>query len=146
MRPDDSVLDVGCGIGAIVPFMPPCVYKGIDLVSQSVEEARQSYPDLSFECANLTDITDKYDWVFLIAITASIPMPEVLIKKAWELSTKGMIVDFLDPCKDHRDYLNTFKMGACTDLFLEMGAQRIELYPTRNLWNVFVVHKAPFWL
>ncbi|QTA86277.1 SAM-dependent methyltransferase domain-containing protein [Desulfonema magnum] len=126
--------------------MPPCVYKGIDLVSQSVEEARQSYPDLSFECANLTDITDKYDWVFLIAITASIPMPEVLIKKAWELSTKGMIVDFLDPCKDHRDYLNTFKMGACTDLFLEMGAQRIELYPTRNLWNVFVVHKAPFWL
>ncbi len=147
VKANNSVLDVGCGIGALVPFMPPCVYRGIDLVRESVVKARSLYPDLKFDCTNLTEVTKKYDWIIMIGITGSVPMPEALIKRAWKLAIRGIIIDFVDFRKDRKDDLNTYNMGACTEFFLNMGAQQINLYPTaRNTWNVFVVHKQSLWL
>jgi len=147
VKAKDSVLDVGCGIGAMVPFMPPCNYRGIDIVRESVEEARNFYPDVKFDCANLTELTETYDWIIMIGITGSVPMPEVLIKKAWKLAIRGIIIDFVDSRKDRKDNLNTYNMGACTELFLDMGAQQINLYPTaRDTWNIFAVHKRSLWL
>lgn len=146
VKANDSVLEVGSGIGALVPFVPPCIYTGIDLVREFVEEARSCYPDLEFKCANVTNVTENYDWIILAGITGTVPMPETLISKAWELAKKGIIVDFIDSRKYQENELNTYKMGACTEFFLDMGAQRIELYQTRNIWNIYVLHKHSLWL
>jgi 2-polyprenyl-3-methyl-5-hydroxy-6-metoxy-1,4-benzoquinol methylase len=146
IQPTDAVLDVGCGIGALVPFIPPCQYRGIDLVREFLNEAQRLYPDLQFDCLNITDVTEYYDWVILAGITGTAPMPEVIIQKAWELARKGIIVDFIDARKYQGQDVNTYHMGVCTEFFLDMGAKRVELYPTRNLWNVYIVHKQSLWL
>lgn len=143
---NDSVLDVGCGTGALVPLMPPCSYRGIDLVQESVEEARSRYSDLNFDCANIIDITEKYDWIIMAGLTASSPMPEKILEKAWEIAIKGMILDLIDSRKTQIKTLNSFKMGACTEFFLEMGAQGVEIYPTRYIWNVCIITKQSPWL
>ena len=146
IKANDSVLDVGCGIGDVIPYLPPCVYKGIDIVGECVEKARKRYSDLTFSCMNVTDVTEQHDWIIILGITGTAPMPEVIIKKTWELARKGIVVDFLDSQKVQRDELNTYKMGACTEFFLDMGAQRIELYRTRNSWNIYLVHKQSLWI
>ena len=146
ITPVDSVLDVGCGIGSLVPFMPPCDYTGIDLVHESVTEARRRYPDLAFECTNLTAISARFDWVVLIGFTGAIFNPEEMISKAWELARKGIIVDFNDAQKLTESEFNTYNLGACTQFFLDLNAKQIDLYPTRHIWNIFVVHKQSVWL
>ena len=44
-----SILDVGCGSGALAKFVPEHRYFGIDMDSASIEVAKQNYPAHSFE-------------------------------------------------------------------------------------------------
>jgi len=142
----DTVLDVGCGTGDIIPFMPACTYRGIDLVPEFVKEARKRHPDLQFDRANVLDIETSFEWVILLGMMGTVPLPEELIEKAWLLASKGIIVDFID-VKKYQGYLNTYRLGECTETFLSMGAQRIKLYPTpRHNWTFFVVYKRSLWL
>ena len=105
VKTSDSVLDIGCGTGDLIPFLPTCVYRGVDLVSEFIEEARNRFPNLQFDCVNMMNLTDKYDWIILAGMMGTVPMPEMLIKKAWELAIKGIIVDFIDSRK-YQGYLN----------------------------------------
>ena len=142
----DTVLDVGCGIGDVVPFMPPCAYRGIDLVPEFVEEARKRYAGLQFDCANVLDLETSFDWVILLGMMGTVPLPEELIKKSWSLASKGIIVDFID-VGQYQGYLNAYQLGECTDTLLSLGAQEIKIYPTpRNNWTFFVVYKCSLWL
>jgi len=146
IMPEDSVLDVGCGMGDITIFMPPCNYKGIDIVSEFIEEAQKRYPGLRFECGNLMDVNEKFDWVILLGMMGTVPMPEQLLQKSWGLATKGLIVDFIDTQK-YQGYLNSYDLGNCTNFFLSLGAQQIHLYPTpRTNWTFYVVQKRSIWL
>ena len=55
-----SMLDIGCGTGALVDQVARALSfeqaTGIDFVEGLVEHARQTYPDLSFEVASLPDL------------------------------------------------------------------------------------------
>ena len=142
----DSVLDVGCGTGDLVPFMPICDYKGVDLVDKFIEEAHNRYPHLKFDCINVLDITEGFDWLILAGMMGSVPQPEKLLKKAWELANKGVVVDFIDILR-YQGYLNSYKMGDCTDFFISLGVRQLKLYPMpRHNWTVFVAHKQSLWL
>jgi 2-polyprenyl-3-methyl-5-hydroxy-6-metoxy-1,4-benzoquinol methylase len=146
IMPADTVLDVGCGIGDLIPFLPKCNYKGIDLVSQFVDKARSIYPNLSFECVNLVDVNEEFDWLVLAGMMGTVPLPEDLLKKAWEIAVKGVIVDFIDGRK-YQGYLNSYNLEKCVAFFIELGAQQIKLYPTpQHNWTVFVVGKQSLWI
>ncbi len=68
------VLDVGCGLGALWPFLQGfasgVVYTGIDICPDMIAAARTCHPDATFE---VHDITEKpfdgtFDWVFAAGI------------------------------------------------------------------------------
>jgi len=42
-RPGDTVLDVGCGPGAILPYLPPVTYVGIDSSARYIASASSRY-------------------------------------------------------------------------------------------------------
>lgn len=42
-RPSDSILDVGCGPGNMLPFLPDCRYVGVDASVSYIDSARQRY-------------------------------------------------------------------------------------------------------
>ena len=146
VKTGESVLDVGCGTGDLIPFLPPCHYRGIDLVSEFVAEAARRYPDLTFENMNLLNIDEQYDWVLLAGMMGSVPEPEILLQKAWGLAARGIIVDFIDSSKYH-GYLNSYSLGACTEFLLRQGAQQVRIYPTpKHNWTFFVVCHQSLWL
>lgn len=82
VKPNDSILDVGCGYGRL-PYMLPTTwrgqYLGIDFTPEFIEQARDNHPDLDFVLADMTrlsksfqekgvTINKKFDWAICISI------------------------------------------------------------------------------
>lgn len=58
LRPDDSILDAGCGWGRLLGLLPSWwrgEYLGVDLCSEFVALARRNHPDRRFEACDLRD-------------------------------------------------------------------------------------------
>jgi SAM-dependent methyltransferase len=55
---DASVLEVGCGQGDLLAALPNAVRKGIDLLPQMVERARERHPQIGFDVGDAVELTD----------------------------------------------------------------------------------------
>jgi len=42
-NPSDYILDIGCGPGNMLPFLPPCHYLGVDVNPSYIKTAQQRY-------------------------------------------------------------------------------------------------------
>ena len=49
-RPGDRILEIGCGPGTIVPYLPDSEYVGFDLSEEYIEQARRKFSDASSSC------------------------------------------------------------------------------------------------
>ena len=60
-----AFLDIGCGTGNMVPFLPKNIdYTGLDLSPAYINHAKKRFPQHKFFAANVNDITlekNKYD-------------------------------------------------------------------------------------
>lgn len=68
-----SVLDVGCGTGAIIPllrarFGQSICYTGIDFVAEMARCAREKYPDCQFHVGGLDVVSGNFDIVLASGI------------------------------------------------------------------------------
>jgi SAM-dependent methyltransferase len=144
---NDTVLDIGCGYGSLSPLLPNCHYLGIDLVPEFIAYARQRYNLLDFEVLDLEAYESDYDWGILLGVVNSVPRPDRLVELAWSKCKKGLFVDFVDRSKLPDDYydLNRFDIGNCLTKLLELGARKVEVYPTSNVWTIFVFTKLDPW-
>lgn len=59
-----SVLDVGCGYGDLLRYLPDCRYYGIDTNADAVEEAQRLHPTEEFA---VTDMVRPADVVIAVA-------------------------------------------------------------------------------
>jgi SAM-dependent methyltransferase len=57
--PGDRVLDIGCGPGTMVPYLPGTEYVGLDVSAEYIERARRRFPQARFVCQGV----GKYDLV-----------------------------------------------------------------------------------
>lgn len=91
----DSVLDVGCGYGALLDYWSPSgQYLGVDVVREFVEEARARHPDRRFLCADIqAERIPTADWVLLTGVLSSVPHPEDLATQAIRRARKGVLFD-----------------------------------------------------
>jgi len=48
------ILEIGCGPGTIVPFLPECEYLGFDLSPDYIQKARKRYPYARFVCERVS--------------------------------------------------------------------------------------------
>jgi 2-polyprenyl-3-methyl-5-hydroxy-6-metoxy-1,4-benzoquinol methylase len=65
--PGTSVLEIGCGNGDLLAALAPSMGVGVDIDSVSVEEARRSYPHLTFHETAVEDIASlnlpRFDYI-----------------------------------------------------------------------------------
>jgi SAM-dependent methyltransferase len=57
--PGDRVLDIGCGPGTMVPYLPGAEYVGVDVSAEYVERGRLRFPQARFVCRGV----GEYDLV-----------------------------------------------------------------------------------
>ena len=55
-QPQDRILDIGCGTGDILKYLPPVSYLGIDLDKRYIDAARKRFGSLGeFQCESATE-------------------------------------------------------------------------------------------
>lgn len=142
VAPQDSVLDVGCGFGDLVPHLPECRYLGLDVIEEAVQEARRRHPSHDFRCGNLLDMEhtaeNRFHWLAMVGIMGTLPLPEEVLQKGLALAHKGVIVDFIDAAKSSGP-LNAYDMGCCVNFLLQRGAGQVLVHATPSQPWTFVV-------
>ena len=101
---DAKILDIGCGVGAILNYLPGSVqYVGYDLNPRYITSAQKKYKDRGqFFCARVTDAAHKhigeFDIVLAIAILHHLNDQEArhLIKSAHQQLKSGGILFTID--------------------------------------------------
>jgi SAM-dependent methyltransferase len=62
-----SLLDVGCGYGALLAMIQaenlPYRYSGVDVVPAMIEAAKARFKDADFHCADIFSLDTQYDYV-----------------------------------------------------------------------------------
>ncbi len=137
----DSLLDVGCGFGELVPHLPDCTYQGIDLIEHFVSEARKRHPSRAFAVQNLLKMETLFDWVAMVGIMGTLPLPEDMLLKGMALARKGVIVDFIDT-RRYQGPLNHYDMGCCVNFLVEQGAGQVHVFTTPTQpWTFLLAEK-----
>jgi cyclopropane fatty-acyl-phospholipid synthase-like methyltransferase len=99
------VLDVGCGLGDLYKFFLKkqieVDYIGIDIVPAFVTRARERFPDAHFECMDIADVREEYDYV-LASGTLNVAIPDAkahyfaTIKTLFDRAQKGIAFNLLN--------------------------------------------------
>jgi SAM-dependent methyltransferase len=106
-RPDDRVLDIGCGPAKIAAHFQASTYVGIDHNQRYIDKARERFGAFAqFHCWDVSDprVSDlgKFDIVLLLGVLHHLPDESVLsvMKHAKGALAKGGRLVTLDPAFD----------------------------------------------
>jgi|ERR1700733_1301446 SAM-dependent methyltransferase len=53
----DRILEIGCGPGTIVPYLPKSEYVGFDASAEYIDQARRRFPQARFVCERVSEYT-----------------------------------------------------------------------------------------
>jgi len=71
-RTGDRILEIGCGPGTIVPFLPDSEYVGFDASAEYVAKARRRFPQAKFSCQRVSQYTPPQSGYFDIVLALGI--------------------------------------------------------------------------
>jgi cyclopropane fatty-acyl-phospholipid synthase-like methyltransferase len=102
---DSSVLDFGCGVGDLHPFINQRFhnvrYLGIDILPDMVREARAKYPDGNFWSVDVFDIDAPFDYLlasgaFTFNVQDGMEFYLGIIAQMFKLAKKMVVFNMLD--------------------------------------------------
>ncbi len=71
-RADTRILEIGCGPGTMIPYLPQSGYLGFDMSSKYIEQARGRFPDAQFVCERVSKFplpkTRSFDLALAIGV------------------------------------------------------------------------------
>lgn len=70
--PNQKILDIGCGPGYIIDFLPEVDYTGIDIDTNYIKTAKKKYPNKDFYCTPVEDFNIEVPHSFDVVITAGV--------------------------------------------------------------------------
>lgn len=110
-----SVIDIGCGLGDLYPYLRTRFgtidYLGIDVVPELVRGAALLYPDARFLCRDLLEgpLPERADWV-LMSMLFNNALPHdaerflrEMVAAGFDLCRKGMAFNFISTYVNFRD-------------------------------------------
>lgn len=101
---NDSILDLGCGLGHMVDYLeeknyPLENYLGVDINPNYIIYAIQRKPGVKFLTGEIFDVSDKFDYILGSGVfTVKMSLTEVFlaIEKSFQLCNKGIAFNFLN--------------------------------------------------
>ena len=81
-RPGDRILEIACGPGTIVPYLPAIEYVGFDASPDYIQQARNRFPGARFVCERVSQFTlpqrEYFDIVLALGILHHLDDEEAL--------------------------------------------------------------------
>jgi cyclopropane fatty-acyl-phospholipid synthase-like methyltransferase len=71
-KPGDRVLEIGCGPGTILPYLPRLDYIGFDVSPKYISKAAQRFPEAKFVCERVSQYTLPHEAYFDIVLALGI--------------------------------------------------------------------------
>lgn len=95
----ETVLDIGCGKGTATQYLKRQNNQvlGIDISQTAIDRAKETFPDIHFECRKASPVAGNYDLISMQAVLAYIPEWKELI---WSASTKtryAVVAEYIPP-------------------------------------------------
>jgi SAM-dependent methyltransferase len=103
-KPGERILDLGCGTGAAVDYLPENIdYTGIDISSAYIERAKSKYHQRKFLVADITTSNEPdgpFDRAFSFGVLHHIPDDGVhrLLDRLKRIVKPGSVYATIDPC------------------------------------------------
>lgn len=93
VKAEDRVLDVGCGNGKLLEFLPEEVdYLGVDFSERMIEIAKVRFPEKKFEVVDILDLQrleeSSFDRIFCVAVLHHLPGRQLRIQALRQMRDK----------------------------------------------------------
>jgi len=133
IKPNSSVLDIGCNKAEIQEFLPNVSYYGIDINKSVVEELKKK--GLKVYCADLNknrlSLKKKFDYVLLLDILEHVVSPIILIGKSKKMvSNEGYIIISLPNDYHFFNKLRFLFNKEITPAFIQYG--HLHIFPIKS--------------
>jgi len=136
-RKDDRILDIGCGPGSMVTYLPTSEYIGFDANPEYISSAQRRFPEVQFICDRVGEHnlpqSEYFDIVIALGIVHHLDDPEAaqLFRMAHHaLKPEGKLVTLDGVWVDNQSSITRFLLGRdrgrfvrCKDAYVELASK-----------------------
>lgn len=153
-----SILDLGCGVGLLLPFLrenrKSCEvnYFGSDISSKMIAFAKEQHPDFQFEVRDTLENPyrkDQFDYVIMngvltekqsMTLEEMITFAQKIIFNSFQTCKKGLAFNVMSSHVDwERDDLFHWELDSVVDFLVKKCSRNIRIHMDYGLYE-YIVH------